>query len=173
MKHIITSLLVIAGFISVAGFAFAERLDARTQQALVDAIHDEYKAKALYQGVLEKFGDVRPFSAIVKAEQVHIRQLLLLFQRYGVDVPQDNWAGKVPEFDTVQDACEAGVQAEIENADMYDEFFSFVKEADIRATFTRLRNASEGKHLPAFQRCADGNAPGSGRPGRPGRGPQH
>ncbi|MGB7250036.1 MAG: hypothetical protein WBC73_13945, partial [Phormidesmis sp.] len=40
----------------------------RTQQAMVEAINDEYRARALYGAVLEKFGEVRPFSNIVQAE---------------------------------------------------------------------------------------------------------
>ena len=172
MKQCMTSVLVIAGLMSVAGFSFAEQLDARTQQALIDAINDEYKAKAIYQKVLEDFGDVRPFTNIIKAEQTHIQLLLPLFQKYGLDVPEDSWAEKAPEFDTLQDACEAGVQAEIENAGMYDEFFSFVQEDDILATFIRLRDASQDKHLPAFQRCAanEGRMRGARQKQAPGRG---
>jgi hypothetical protein len=58
------------------------------------------------------------------------------------------------------------VTAEIENAAMYDEFFSFVEEPDIIFVFTSLRDASQLNHLPAFQRCAEtggaGQGPGGG-----------
>jgi hypothetical protein len=169
MKRIITSLILIVSLMAVAGSAYAEQLDAKTQQALIDAIQDEYKARALYQKVMEKFGAIRPFSNIIKAEEQHIAELKPLFEKYELDIPQDEWYEKVPEFATVQEACEAGVKAEIENAEMYDEFFTFVKEQDITDTFTRLRDASQDKHLPAFQRCANTGDTGRGREGT-GRG---
>jgi hypothetical protein len=169
MKKIMTSLLVIASLMAFIGSAFAEQLDAKTQQALNEAIQDEYKARALYQKVMEKFGTIRPFSNIIKAEEQHISELKPIFEKYGIDIPQDEWYEKVPEFATVQEACEAGVKAEIENAGMYDEFFTFVKEQDIIDTFTRLRDASQEKHLPAFQRCASRGGSGKGQGGA-GRG---
>ena len=172
MKKTMTTLLVIVSLISISAAAFAEQLDAETQQALIEALNDEYKAKALYQKVLEKFGDVRPFANVIRAEETHIQELLPLFQKYGVEAPEDNWAEKVPEFESLQAACEAGVKAEIENAAMYDEFFSFVQEGDIRDTFTLLRDASQDKHLPAFQRCTEreSSTRGAGRQQSPGRG---
>jgi hypothetical protein len=154
---------------SIAGSAYAEHLDAKTQQALIDAIQDEYKARALYRKVIERFGPVRPFANIIKAEEQHIAELKPLFEKYGVDIPKDEWYPKVPEFATVLDACEAGVKAEIENAGMYDEFFTFVKEQDVIDVFTRLRNASQEKHLRAFQRCVDRSS-GRGRGRGPGKG---
>jgi hypothetical protein len=169
MKGIITCLLVIVSLITVGGSAYAEQLDANTQQALIDAIQDEYKARALYKKVIDTFGPIRPFANIIRAEEQHIAELKPLFEKYGVDIPKDEWYANVPEFATVLDACEAGVKAEIENAGMYDEFFTFVKEQDIITVFTRLRNASQEKHLQAFQRCVDR---GSGQGGGRGRGPR-
>jgi hypothetical protein len=138
-------------------------LDAQTQQALIDAINDEYKAKATYQKVLEKFGDVRPFSNIIKAEEHHIEELLPLFEKYGMAVPEDSWYAKVPEFATIDEALRAGVEAEIENAKMYDEFFKFVEEQDIIDVFKALRDASQDKHLPAFQRGLERGGTGQGQ----------
>jgi hypothetical protein len=169
MKRMITSLLLIVSLLAVTASAFAESLDAKTQEALIEALQDEYKARALYQKVMDKFGELRPFSNIIKAEEQHIAELKPLFEKYGVDIPEDEWYEKVPEFAAVQEACEAGVKAEIENAGMYDGFFSFVKEQDIIDTFTLLRNASQEKHLPAFQRCANTGGTGRGRGGS-GRG---
>jgi hypothetical protein len=170
MKKVISSLVVAISLLTFAAVSFAQELDAKTQQALIDAINDEYKAKATYQKVIDKFGAVRPFSNIINAEQHHIEELLPLFQKYGVAVPKDDWYAKVPEFATIQAACEAGVQAEIENAGMYDEFFKFVQEKDIIDVFTNLRNASQEKHLKAFQRCAGRSGQGRGQQQGQGRG---
>ena len=123
-------------------------------EALEMALDDEYKAWSTYQAVIDKFGDVRPFANIIGAEESHIAALKTLFERYGLDVPENEWVGNVPEFDTVNDACHGGVDAEIENAALYDELFSMIEHEDILEVFHNLRDASLEQHLPAFERCA-------------------
>ena len=122
--------------------------------ALLMALEDEYKAWAVYDQVIDDFGAVRPFTSIQKAEESHIAALVTLFERYDLEVPENEWPGAVPSFDTLADACAAGVQAEIDNAALYDELFSMVDNADIIQVFTSLQRASETRHLPAFERCA-------------------
>ncbi len=164
MKRVMTGFVLLVSVFAVVGAGYAQQLDEKTEQALIDAMNDEYKARATYQKVIETFGEVRPFSNIIKAEETHIELLKPLFDHYGVDVPEDTWYAKVPEFATLQAACGAGVTAEIENAKLYDEFLTFVVEPDILEVFTYLRNASQEKHLPAFQRCTErSNGIGSGR----------
>lgn len=164
MKRVISTLVIAASLFTFAGAGLAQQLDAKTQQALLDALNDEYKALATYQQVIKQFGDIRPFTNIMKAEQTHVEELLPLFEKYGVAVPKNEWIGKIPAFDSIEDALKAGVQAEIENAQMYDEFFTFIQEQDILQVFTQLRDASQEKHLPAFQRGAErGAGLGSGR----------
>lgn len=122
-------------------------------EALNLAINDEYKAKATYQNVIDKFGGVRPFSSIINSEENHINELKALFNKYDLDIPEDDWYEKVPEFSSITEACEGGVQAEIDNANLYDELFSMVDNQDITEVFTSLRDASRNNHLPAFERC--------------------
>jgi len=164
MKRFIASLVIVASLFIYVGTGFAQQLDERTQQALLDALNDEYKALATYQKVIEQFGEVRPFTNIKKAEQTHVNELLPLFEKYGLEVPENEWIGKIPDFASIEDALKAGVEAEIENAKMYDEFFTFVQEQDILDVFKQLRDASQEKHLPAFQRALErGSGQGSGR----------
>jgi hypothetical protein len=170
MKKIIAGSIFIAFVLSCTGVLFAQKLDKKSEQALIDAINDEYKARAVYQKVMDKFGKVQPFSNIIKAEETHIAELKVLFTKYGIPVPKDEWYSKVPAYASLQEACAAGVQAEIDNAKMYDEFFKFVKEKDITDTFKRLRDASRDKHLPAFKKCADGSQAVGQGPGKGGRG---
>jgi hypothetical protein len=129
-------------------------LDEAEVEALVEAINDEYKALSVYQKVVDKFGEVRPFSNIIRAEEQHISALETLFVRYGIEIPENDWYNQVPEFDSVTAACQAGVQAEIDNAALYDGLFAAVDEPDIIQVFTSLRDASQYKHLPAFERCS-------------------
>lgn len=165
MKRIGMTLFLLAGLLTASATGFAQTLDEQTQQALIAALTDEYIAKATYQKVIDTFGDVRPFSNIIQAEQTHIDLLLPLFEKYGVPVPEENQYAEAPEFETLQDALKAGVDAEIANAKLYDDFLANIKETDILAVFTRLRDASQQNHLPAFERALDGgnNAQGQQR----------
>ncbi|WP_017721399.1 ferritin-like domain-containing protein [Kamptonema formosum] len=137
-------------------------LDDRAQQAMVEAINDEYRARAFYAAVIEKFGKVRPFSNIVQAEGRHIKLWENLFAQYGLPIPEDSFAGKVAAPDTLQAACQMGVEAEIANVKMYDNFLGFIQTPDLKAAFTQLRYVSQNNHLRAFERCT-GSLSGIGR----------
>lgn len=128
-------------------------LDAKTQQAMIDAINDEYRARAFYNAVIQKFGSVRPFSNIVQAENNHVNLWNTLFAKYGMTVPADTFAGKMTVPDTLQAACQGGIENEIANVKMYDRFLGFVTQPDLQAAFRQLRTVSQERHLPAFQRC--------------------
>ena len=56
---------------------------------------------------------------------------------------------------TLTAACQTGVDAEIANADLYKNILLPIvtNYPDITAVFTNLMNASEEKHLPAFEKC--------------------
>jgi rubrerythrin len=128
-------------------------LDPQTQQAMIDAINDEYHARAFYNAVIDKFGQIRPFSNIVQAEARHAERLSQLFDQYGLPIPEDTFAGNIEAPATIEIACQMGVEAEIDNVQMYDNFLDFVQETDLRAMFTRLRYVSETRHKVAFERC--------------------
>ncbi len=122
-------------------------------EALLMALEDEYKAWSVYEQVIADFGAVRPFTSIQRAEENHIAALVTLFDGYGLEVPANEWPGNVPTFDTLAEACEAGVQAEIDNAALYDQLFSMIENPDLIRVFTALQRASQEQHLPAFERC--------------------
>ncbi len=123
--------------------------------ALNEAINDEYKALAVYETVIAKFGLVRPFSMIKGAEEQHIASLKVIYDKYGVEVPENDWLNKVSSPATIEAACQIGVEAEIANAALYREnLIPAVKGyEDITLVFTNLMDASEQKHLPAFEKC--------------------
>jgi hypothetical protein len=130
-------------------------LSQQAKEALIEAINDGYKAHALYEKTIEKFGFVRPFSMIIRAEEQHISSLKSLFDKYGLEIPKDNWTNKVSVEKTIQQACQTGVDAEIANAKLYqDKLLPMVSDyEDIKLVFTNLMNASQEKHLVAFERC--------------------
>jgi hypothetical protein len=158
------------------------RLTDEEAADLFAALDDEYRAHAIYTQVLADFGgDVLPFANIVESEARHIDALLGLFRRYGLDVPATPWPGKVTRYESVVDACRAGVDAEIDNAAMYDRFLAGTTRPDVLAVYRNLQQASQQNHLPAFRRGAQrqgqrrrgqepGGGSGRGRRWRGGRG---
>jgi len=130
-------------------------VDEKTIGALREALDDEYKARATYQSVIDRFGPVRPFVNIIEAEERHANALLRLFERFGIEPPKDRWAGQVPAPSSLAEACKAGVEAEIENAAMYARLLAQVSDARVRDVLTRLQQASQQRHLPAFRRSAE------------------
>uniref|UniRef100_A0ACD5H1Z2 Ferritin-like domain-containing protein n=1 Tax=Desertifilum tharense IPPAS B-1220 TaxID=1781255 RepID=A0ACD5H1Z2_9CYAN len=106
------------------------------QQALLEALEDEYKARATYRLILAKFGAIRPFVNIVESEERHIQALAPLFQKYNLPIPEDRWEQRVQSPATVREACQAGVQAEIENAALYQRLLHLARDyPDVRRVF--------------------------------------
>jgi rubrerythrin len=118
---------------------------------LTFAMQDEYLAQKRYDLIINKFGDVRTFSRIQQAELRHIYALQTLFQRYGIQIPEDESYLFATVPDTIKNAYASGVQGEIDNIAMYNTFLSYSLPADIQAVFINLRNASLN-HLEAFER---------------------
>jgi hypothetical protein len=135
-------------------------------RALNEALEDEYRAFATYEQVLADFGEAQPFNNIRDAEARHIEALHSLFARYGLSIPENPWPGKVDRYTSLQAACEAGVAAEIANAEIYQRLLQSTERPDILTVFRNLQDASQQRHLPAFQRCGQGFAGGGGHRGR-------
>jgi hypothetical protein len=129
--------------------------------ALQAALDDEYHALATYDQVVCDFGEVRPFINIRESEARHIVALQRLFERYGLPVPANAWPGRVKRYRRLSDACADAVDAESANAGLYERLMASTARDDLRAVFGNLREASQARHLPAFQRCL-----GVGRRGR-------
>ena len=139
-----------------------------TLEAMNRAIQDEYHAEFVYLKVIEKSGDVVPFSNIVNAERRHSSVVARLFTNRDLPVPESNWnLDNVPEFDSVASACSAGVVAERENIALYDELLTQDLPRDVHNVFTNIRAASLNNHLPAFEACG---SPTQGRGAGQGRG---
>lgn len=132
-------------------------LSQEAQTALKETLMDEFKAEATYKKVLATFNDATPFKNIINAETTHAQALLKVYTTYSLQPPANPWQTStdgIPDFATLQDACKAGVQAEIDNVALYDKHLALTLPDDLRTVFTSLRDASQDKHLPAFQKCA-------------------
>ena len=123
--------------------------------ALYEALDDEYQSWATYDQVISDFGEVRPFINIRDAEARHIQALRSLLLAYEIIVPKNTWPGRVARFKDLSEACEAGVAAEIENGQMYERLLRSTDKTDILTVFRNLQQASQQRHLPAFQRCVE------------------
>lgn len=121
-------------------------------EMLVYALQDEYAARAEYEAIIAEYGEVKPFTNILAAENVHIDLLLGLFETYGFTVPADESAASVIVPDSLASAYATGVQAEENNIAMYEAFLAVEGlPEDVISAFTALQNASV-HHLNAFSR---------------------
>ncbi|UCZ53883.1 DUF2202 domain-containing protein [Bacillus shivajii] len=126
--------------------------EVTVEEALVYALQDEYLAQARYDAVIDKFGEVRPFMKIKESEKHHIHSLLPLFKMFKTKVPEDDAKKYVTAPETLKEAYQDGVEAEIENIDMYERFLE-IKDLpeEARAVFQKLSDASR-KHLEALNK---------------------
>jgi hypothetical protein len=126
-------------------------------RALHEALDDEYRSWSTYDQVIADFGETPPFSNIREAEGRHIEALCNLFVHYKLPVPANSWPGKVPRYTNLQEACQAAVEAEIANSKMYNRLINATQRQDILTVLHNLQEASQQRHLPAFQRCCTGD----------------
>lgn len=129
-------------------------IDEKSKAMVLEALNDEYKARAFYRLVIKTFGPVRPFVNIVEAEETHARAIERLCARYQIPLPADEWNGTLKSPVSVLEACRAGVRGELDNIAMYERFLRETREPELQALFQRLQARSRDAHLPAFQRCA-------------------
>lgn len=123
------------------------------KDALQKAILEEYGAYNLYQSVIQQLGSAVPFNQILQSEQQHINVLVRAAQKYGVSVPQNIGLTAAPTFQTLQQACSAGVDAEMVDAALYDQLKPVTTHSDLLRIYSNLQSASLNNHLPAFQVC--------------------
>lgn len=128
-------------------------IDEKAKAMVLEALNDEYKARAFYRLVIKRFGRIQPFVNIVEAEEAHARALESLCARYGIPLPADDWDRALHPPASVLEACQSGVEGEIKNIAMYDRFLEDIDIPDIRTLFQRLQARSRDAHLPAFRRC--------------------
>ncbi|MFY9901672.1 MAG: hypothetical protein WAK52_03595 [Trichococcus sp.] len=118
------------------------------------AIQDEQMAHGEYTYVLETFGDQAPFNNIVSAEAQHISEMTVLFEKYNLAIPADESADHLKQAADIKEGLENCATGEVDNIAMYNKFLKQDIPDDVRATFTALRNASEG-HLDAFNKSLE------------------
>lgn len=126
--------------------ASKEDTNLTLKKMLVYALQDEYLAREEYDIAIKTLGEVKPFSSIINSEVAHINWLKNLFTKYNFEIPEDLSKNYLHEPEDMKAALELGVEAEIENIDMYEKFLSENLPEDISTVFKKLRDASKG-HL--------------------------
>lgn len=119
-------------------------------------IEDEYNARAEYEAIEAAYGVQEPFTSLINAEEKHADALANLFERYGLDVPEDKSAANVIIPDSLQEAYEIGIAAEIANADLYEGYLAQALPSNVERVLTNLMNASLDNHLSTFEAYASG-----------------
>jgi len=158
--------LLLAGAAATATEAgcWAEAVSAESplpesvQEVVLEALlgpEGEYAAYATYAAIIDEYGSVRPFTNIQESESRHIDALREILDRYDVSYPTENpYLGEVDAPDSLLEAAQAGVEAEIANVALYERQLETVSDyPDVLDVFVNLQTASQESHLPAFQRA--------------------
>lgn len=133
-------------------------LSVEAHAAVLEALDDEYRARAFYLAVLERFPGALPFAHIVESEERHANKLIEILRAYGRDIPANSYIGSGDILCSVPAAlacaCDLAVEEEKHNVSLYEtrllpEVAAFPVIAHV---FTRLMLASRERHLPAFHR---------------------
>ena len=125
--------------------------DPSIEEMLLYAIEDELRAKAEYEMIMDTYDVTKSFSNIANSEQTHINMLLPLLEAYDVDYDVEEILDHIIEINSLLEAYEVGVIAEIANIAMYDLFLSYDIPEDLIRAFTALRDGSYN-HLAAFEK---------------------
>lgn len=117
---------------------------------LMYAAQDEYIARAEYEAIIKDFDVIRPYSNIMRSEETHLDSLRDIYETYNIEFPPDISKEQLIIPTTLLEAAKFGVQAEIDNIAMYEEFLKHDLPEDIKDVFNTLMKGSIN-HLKAFQ----------------------
>lgn len=168
MKKVVIFSILVACVLIVCGLKSTAQTPVATDQpireALISAIDDERQAQAYYAAVLAKFGQVRPYTQLVKAEARHEEILVRYCEQNGIEVPANQWATPtVPLPATLEEVRQQSLTREVKNVEMYDEFLKTIKTPALVTIFENLRSASLDHHIPALKGERMGKGHGAGR----------
>lgn len=148
MKKVLTLVLALALVLWAGTAALAQERAYSAEEMLALTLEDEYRAKAMYEAVVARYGQVTPFINLINAEQNHIDMLTNLMTSKGILVAPVIQPAQAP--DTLEQALQAGAEAEVANIALYEKMLAQDNvPQDVQALFTRLMGASR-QHLRAF-----------------------
>lgn len=114
------------------------------EKMLVYAVQDEYVAEQQYKTILADLGNNDLFKKITNEETMHASAALPLLKKYNVAEVAADYKAIVAHPKSWKEAAAAGVQAEINNIEMFE---TFLKQPnlpeDVKTIFKELRDASK------------------------------
>lgn len=164
-------LLILVLVLSMTSLVFADDfghegindLDPDVEAMLEYALEDEVLAYSTYEAIVEAFEVTKPFTNIMKAEAKHIELVEELMLAYDITPPQVDPSDYITLPTSLEEAYKAGVQAEIDNIALYENFLvKYELPEDVQAVFEQLISGSE-KHLKAFERQVESQNRNKGR----------
>ena len=166
-KRIYLSLLLMAVIVySIMAQEFGSAGALSSQDFTLDemlqyAWEDEHMALAEYEAIMKEFNVSRPYFNIARSETTHITYLKELYDVRGLDYPPVYTGAHLYIPQTLSEAVDVGIDAEIKNIAMYEKFLKEDLPEDVERVFNILMKGSEN-HLAAFQRQQE-NTSGQGR----------
>jgi len=142
---------------TLAGYGAAGALadeNLTVEKMLLYAVQDEYLAHGEYDAIILKFGEQEPYTNIRDAEETHLNALREVYDALGMTFPEDASADHIVVPESLLEAAQTGVQAEIDNIAMYEKFLTYELPDNVKSVFESLKTASES-HLQAFQTQVD------------------
>jgi len=118
---------------------------------LMYAVQDEYLARNEYQSIMDIYGESNPYANIKRSEETHLSYLREVYDAYGLVFPDDVSAEHLIVPESLLEAAQTGVQAEILNIAMYEKFLQNELPENVKDVFTALMLGSES-HLLAFEK---------------------
>lgn len=123
------------------------------EQVLQIAVYDELHTLDFCSKVLEKFGEIEPFSQVISEERYYHQILLTLCEKYRVTPPINKCYESLVVPNELSECCEIAVAMELDSINLYEHLISYVEHADIRDILYKLQAAAYNNHLPAFRSC--------------------
>ncbi|CZE48547.1 hypothetical protein [Campylobacter geochelonis] len=115
------------------------------------AIKDEQIAFATYANIVQKFGDIKPFSAIMQTQLKFIQELSYMIKKQGEE-PQEADISDIEEAKSIEEAYEIALVIERKTIRFYEKMISNVQNEEIKDLFYRLQASSYNDNLPAFRK---------------------
>jgi hypothetical protein len=139
-----------SAFISSLPF---EELSSEEEETYNFIINEEYKAYELYNKIVIEFGEVSPFTKLKLSTQNNIDSLKILFQKYNVTFPENEWGLKISAPLNLDVACQLAKNKELEKSQTYNQMFNYVNNEDITYLLTVFRNKSKNENLVLLEKC--------------------
>ena len=121
---------------------------------LTYAVEDEYLAHGEYMEIIDRFDVERPYGNIARSEEMHLSFLSEVYGSYGIPFPEDTSSDHLIIPESLLEAAQTGVQAEIDNIAMYKNFMTYDLPENVLHVFDALKRWSES-HLMAFEKQVD------------------